>query len=213
MKTWIAALVCVLAAATASAQASPDNSRVPPLSSVIGSANAVYTFAPGSTGASRQVLRNGVDTQGAGSEILIFKLSAYVKGDDANWYLYTGGTPWSWENIGPVDPAGGPIVPPVIVTSFSRIGWVQPNRSVVQARAGVTTIYTDGSARPLANIVCLAVNAQTECDAPLPALTSGKHALALTFRTVAGGVESGKSNVVNVTTSTSLTPIGVGLKP
>jgi len=218
MTTWIRALVLFLilitTLPTTAAAQSPDNSRVPPLASVTGSAGSVFTFAPGSSGASRVVLRNGVDTQGAGSVILIWKLTPYVLGDDAQWYQYTGATGWPWLVVG-ADPSGGPIVeppPPVIVTALSRLGWIQPGQTVAQAKAGVTRLYIDTAAGAvLAGVVCTVVSGATDCTAPIPALTPGTHTLAITY-TPAGGVATGKSNVVAVTSTVTLTPVALGLR-
>lgn len=205
-------VVAVLTFTLAAAQ-SPDNSRVPPLASVTASGNAVFTFAPGSSGPSRPVWRNGVDTQGAGSEILIWKLTAYVKGDDANWYRYTGSTTsWPWEKVGPVDPAGGPVLQPVLVdTQLTRLGWTQPGQTVAQTIAGITRLYVDDLGTGLIlPAVCTVVGGATTCTAPIPALTTGTHALAISY-TPNGGTAVGRSNTISITVT--ITPTGLSLKP
>lgn len=83
---------------------SADGARVPPLSSVIDALGGSWTLAPG-TG-SRPVLRNGIDTEGRGSIILIWQGKAHVLGDGGvTWWRYTGSTNNGWENLGAVDPS------------------------------------------------------------------------------------------------------------
>jgi hypothetical protein len=215
MKVWIAALVFVLLTSTAWAQPSADNSRVPPLASVQDSAGAVWTMQAG-TGKGRILYRNGAQAcDGRGAQIVIWKGVAYAEGDDTvtNWYQWINAC---WTSIGSVAPFPAVVVPPappVLVTGSSRIGWIQPNQTVAQATAGVSTLYTDTVGKALTGVVCVVTGADTACSAPLPALTPGAHALALTYRVNAAGVESAKSNIINVTTTTSLTPTGLSLKP
>jgi len=110
MKTLIIVVVGFLLALLAvptSAQRGPvsaDGARVPPLTTVIDALGGSWTLAPG-TG-SRAVLRNGVDTAGRASVILIWQGSAYVLGDGGLiWWKYTGVVGNAWENKGAVDPS------------------------------------------------------------------------------------------------------------
>lgn len=112
MKYWIvlAAVVAALgliggAEPTSAAQrVSSDGARVPPLTAVIDAVGASWTLASGED--SRPVLRNGVDTEGRGSVILIWQGQAYVLGDGGvTWWKYTGALANGWENRGAVDPS------------------------------------------------------------------------------------------------------------
>jgi len=89
---------------TAAQRVSADGARVPPLTAVIDALGGSWTLAPGE--GSRPVLRNGIDTEGRGSIILIWQGKAHVLGDGGvTWWRYTGSTNNGWENLGAVDPS------------------------------------------------------------------------------------------------------------
>lgn len=213
MQKLLLAAVCVVMAATAAAQ-SPDNARVPPLAAVVDSTGAVWTMQPG-PGVNHVLFRNGTQACGGeGEALLLWQGQLYANGDGAgeDWYRWDPATA-CWAYVGTADPAGGPaVVEPTPVTPTSRLAWTQPGQTVAQAVAGVTTLYTDGVARVLGSVTCQADAGGTDCQAPLPALTPGAHTLAVTYRVTAAGGESARSNVIAVTTTTVLTPIGLTLK-
>lgn len=78
---------------------SPNNTRVPPATQIVDSVGAVWTRA--GNGA---IMRNGLNTGGAGSQILYCTRIVYVFGTDSRWWRWTG---TGWTQLGTVDPCGG----------------------------------------------------------------------------------------------------------
>jgi len=86
------------AATPTSGTESANNTRLPPAAQIIDSTGAVWTRT--SNGA---ILRNGVNTSGAGSQILYCNSLVYVFGTDSQWWRWING----WIAVGVVDPCGG----------------------------------------------------------------------------------------------------------
>ena len=73
---------------SSSPTASPSGTRVPSVSSLVDGALNVWTL-----GSSSEILRNGSQVVGGyGSQILWFQNTIYVRGDDLNWWRFTGVT-------------------------------------------------------------------------------------------------------------------------
>jgi hypothetical protein len=78
----------------------PSGTRTPPAPSVVDSFSAVWTIGSGGV-----ILRNGEDTGGAGSEILVYQGTVYAHGTTSHWYIWIG----YWSYYGPDDPSGGAV--------------------------------------------------------------------------------------------------------
>jgi uncharacterized membrane protein len=81
-----------------SGSASADGSRVPQAPAVFDSDLTPWTLGPG-----QEILHNGAQAAGGyGSQILWYRGSIYVLGDDSNWWRWTGSM---WAFAGPNDPS------------------------------------------------------------------------------------------------------------
>ncbi len=76
---------------------SPNNTRVPTATQIVDSVLAVWTLSNGA------ILRNGLGTAGAGSQILYCNRIVYALGTDSAWWRWSNG----WSSVGVVDPCGG----------------------------------------------------------------------------------------------------------
>jgi hypothetical protein len=80
---------------------SPDRTRVPSSPFIVDTDLAVWTLGPG--GEFREILRDGRQAAGGfGSQILWYQRVIYVRGDDNNWWRWTGDT---WVFAGSQDPS------------------------------------------------------------------------------------------------------------
>jgi len=80
---------------------SPDRTRVPSSPFIVDTDLAVWTLGPG--GEFRAILRDGRQAAGGfGSQILWYQRVIYVRGDDNNWWRWTGDT---WVFAGSQDPS------------------------------------------------------------------------------------------------------------
>ena len=201
-RNWCAIFVVVLAIpAWLSAQTSPDNSRIPPLTSLKAADGGIFTMVNGT-----DVYRDGVTQYGSGSELLIKAGIIYVKGDDAFWYQYTpanGG--WPWTKLTLTDPCAtgcAPVVviPPVIVpiTNVSKLSWDMNNTTTIVVAGGSFKLYVDALAGTvLAGRTCVAAGANVTCTSPLPTLAIGQHTMTISW-VDALKKESTKSNQITV---------------
>jgi hypothetical protein len=218
MKTWSLALAFVLAAASVSAQ-TPSTITAPVAASTLTGDTVTFSWAAG-VDIVRYWLEVG--TTAGGNELYSPSgsspdRSAIVTGlptDGRTVYarLYSVSSAEVWYLRDTTYKAFSPV--PVLVVALSRLGWTQPGQTVVEASAGVTRLVIDGvgAGTAIAGRGCRLLNGATDCDAPLPALTPGAHTLALTY-TPKGGVVTAKSNVISVTTTVTLTPTNLALRP
>lgn len=183
--------------------ASPDNSRVPPLTSVTDQNGATWSLS-GTT-----ILRNGANTTGgSGRILLIWKGIAYVRGtDDKTWFRWSGS---SWESVG-ADP--GIVVPdlPIEFTPDQKLAWTMINMLPSAVALGAFQIYVDGVAGPLMMPTCKDNAGSTACIHDIPAMTPGTHKVSLTF-TNKDKAESKQSNVLTLTLTASISPSDLQLK-
>lgn len=224
-------LVVLLTASSVWAQASPDNSRVPPLTSVKAADGATFTFAAG-TALNRTVLRNGVTAQGSGSIILTLKGVVYVLGDDAFWYQYTGGTGWGWTRLSKADPCAAcppvVVIPPIIVPVANRnLGWTVEHTTAAVVAARSFKLYVDAAVASPTGVgtvvvghTCVAASPHVTCSIPLQTLMLpplllplGQHTFAVTYLDEKK-VESVKSAPITVILSVTgvLAPVGLRLE-
>jgi hypothetical protein len=75
--------------------------RTPPAPYVVDGQSAVWTIGGGGV-----ILRNGGNTAGAGSQILLYRGTIYVLGTTSHWYQWMGDY---WTYYGPDDPSGGAV--------------------------------------------------------------------------------------------------------
>lgn len=81
---------------------SPNNTRLPPGTQIVDSAGAVWTLVNGI------ILRNGLGTAGAGSQVLYCNRIVYALGTDSAWWRWSNG----WSQLGFVDPCAAPAPTP-----------------------------------------------------------------------------------------------------
>jgi endonuclease/exonuclease/phosphatase family metal-dependent hydrolase len=121
---------------------SPNNTRIPPGTQIVDSTGAVWTRA--SSGA---ILRNGLGTGGAGSQVLYCNRIVYVFGTDSQWYRWTGS---GWVAVGTIDPCGG---------ATSTPGAESPNNTRVPP--GTQIVDSNGAVWTLSNGAILRNGAST----------------------------------------------------
>ena len=80
---------------------SADGTTASPGQSLTDSTGAVWSFGFQVDGAFYEVLRNGADTFGWGSQLKYHNHAVYHHGSDGNWYVWTGA---SWSGVGPTEP-------------------------------------------------------------------------------------------------------------
>lgn len=176
MRTFLA--LCLLVATPAFAQ-SPDNSRIPPLTSLTDSTGAVFTLRAGI------VYRNNVYAWSTATSLLAWQGNIYAFKFDKQWWQYVSGR---WAAVG-VDPSGG--APPPRIMTFT---WNMP-QPPADVALGRFVLYVDGVAQPLPlpAPVCTSTATVTTCTHPVPATLAPGARVSLTFT-----LESGMSNTVEV---------------
>jgi glucose/arabinose dehydrogenase len=89
----------------------------------------------------------------------------------------------------------------ITITGTERIGWDQPAADAVELATIGYVIYVDGTRTPLIEVSCAATtSASFACNARLPALSRGSHALQLASFVMDGGIrESARSAPLQVT--------------
>lgn len=77
---------------------SPDGTRVPSASSIVDASGAVWTIT-----SSQRIMRNTVQTNGVGSQLLWYGGELYAYGADNRWWIWAGG---GWALFSANDPSG-----------------------------------------------------------------------------------------------------------
>ena len=98
---------------------SPDNTRIPSAAEIVDAAGNVWTLS------GARMLRNGVETGGFGSALLLCKGRIYGKGEDAAWWEFTG---TGWARLGS-DPCAVATPTPTATPSPTPSPTVKPSPS------------------------------------------------------------------------------------
>ena len=109
---------------------SPNNTRVPTATQIVDSVLAVWTLSNGA------ILRNGLGTAGAGSQILYCNRIVYARGTDSAWWRWSNG----WSQVGYVDPCGGSTPSPTPLSESPNNTRVPPGTQIVDSNLAVWTL-------------------------------------------------------------------------
>ena len=114
---------------------SPNNTRVPTATQIVDSVLAVWTLSNGA------ILRNGLGTAGAGSQILYCNRIVYALGTDSQWWKWNNG----WTGTGFIDPCSGTATSSPTLTESPNNTRVPTATQIVDSTLAVWTRTSTGS--------------------------------------------------------------------